>query len=394
MALANTTDSYGAVCRIFHWLTALLILTAMPLGLIAYNLPEGSDAEISRKALTFSIHKTVGIAAFFVALARILWTLTQTKPNAVHPDRKAETVLAETVHWVLYVSLVIVPLSGWLHHAALTGFAPILWPFGQTLPFVPQSAAVADFFGAWHWLFTKVLGAAIFLHIAGALKHALIEKDGVLARMVSGRPAGPASGHHARSPLLYAWVLWAATIAAGSALALVGGEEREVEALAEVDSQWTVESGTLEIEILQLGSATPGSFEGWTAAINFDETAAGDQKGSAEVTIAIGSLDLSGVVEQALSAEFFNVEAFPTAIFAADIFATDDTYEARGTLTIKDISVPVVLPFTLTIEDDLATVSGSLTLDRRDFDIGTQTYADESNLGFPVEVKVNLTARR
>ncbi|MEM9344508.1 MAG: cytochrome b, partial [Pseudomonadota bacterium] len=305
MALANTSDSYGSVTRVFHWLTALLILTAMPLGLIAYNMPEGSDAEITRKALAFSIHKTVGVAAFFVALARILWALTQTKPNPVHADRKGETVLAETVHWVLYVSLVIVPLSGWLHHAALSGFAPILWPFGQTLPFVPQDPAVADFFGAWHWLFTKVLGAAIFLHIAGALKHAFIDKDGVLARMSVGRPAGPIEGHHARSPLLYASVLWAATIAAGSALALVGEEERDVAALAEVASDWTVEDGTLAIEVLQLGNPASGGFEDWTAAITFDENAQGEQKGTAEVTVAIGSLALSGVVDQALSPDFF-----------------------------------------------------------------------------------------
>ncbi|MBT8474330.1 MAG: cytochrome b/b6 domain-containing protein, partial [Alphaproteobacteria bacterium] len=138
MPLGNTATRYGGVAKTFHWLTALLILTALPLGVIANGAPFETDAEIARKIWLFSLHKTVGVTAFFVALARIAWALTQPKPAALHPDRRFETRLAETVHWLLYASLVLVPLSGWLHHAAATGFAPIWWPFGQTLPFVPQ----------------------------------------------------------------------------------------------------------------------------------------------------------------------------------------------------------------------------------------------------------------
>ena len=218
MPLANTASSYGAVARFFHWTTALLILTAIPLGLIAHGLPYDTDAELARKATLFSIHKTVGVTAFFVALARILWAVVQPKPAPVHPERGLETWAAETAHWLLYTSMVIVPLSGWLHHAATTGFAPILWPFGQTLPFVPVSPAVADFFGAWHWVFTKVLGLAVFLHIAGALKHAVIDRDGVLARMATGRPAGSERGHASRVPFLSASLVVAAAIAGGTAL--------------------------------------------------------------------------------------------------------------------------------------------------------------------------------
>ena len=59
----------------------------------------------------------------------------------------------------------------------MTGFAPILWPFGQGLPFVPQSETVAQVAGAVHWVFTKVMAAAILLHIAGALKHHFVDRD-------------------------------------------------------------------------------------------------------------------------------------------------------------------------------------------------------------------------
>jgi hypothetical protein len=57
----------------------------------------------------FSMHKTVGVTIFYVALARIIWTISQPKPNGLHPERKAKTWLAEPNHWPLYSSLVMPP---------------------------------------------------------------------------------------------------------------------------------------------------------------------------------------------------------------------------------------------------------------------------------------------
>ncbi len=392
MSLSNTETRYGRVSRTFHWLTAFLILTAIPLGLVANWLPYDTDAQLAQKALLFSLHKTVGIAAFFVALARILWALVQPKPANLHPERKLETALAETVHWLLYASLVIVPLSGWLHHAASAGFAPIWWPFGQTLPLVPESEPLAKFFAAWHLTFTKVLGIAVLLHIAGALKHALIDRDDTLARMVSGVEGGTPTDGHTRAPMLYAAVLWGAAIALGTVLGLPG-DKAEAIALDEVQSDWQVQEGTLGITVLQLNSPVSGSFEDWTAAISFDPDATGDTKGSVDVTISIPSLTLGTVSAQAQTPDFFDAEAFPTATFTADIVEDDAQLVAIGTLTVKGQTAPVELPFTLALDGDTAQMEGALTLDRRTFKVG-ESYADESSLGFPVEVSVALTAIR
>ncbi|MGA1233933.1 MAG: cytochrome b, partial [Lutimaribacter sp.] len=122
MALANSDTSYGTVSRIFHWLTALLILSPIALGLIATNLAEGAlqsdSAAVAQVATLFSLHKTIGVAAFFVALLRILWALGQTHPHPLHPEKRFETALAAFVHWLLYGAMLLVPLSGWIHHAA------------------------------------------------------------------------------------------------------------------------------------------------------------------------------------------------------------------------------------------------------------------------------------
>lgn len=401
---ADQSDTYGTVSKTFHWLTALLIFAAIPLGLIAERWPYDTDAQLATKALLFSAHKTIGVTIFFVALARILWALSQPRPEPLHPDRRIETLAAATTHWLLYAALVIVPLSGWLHHAATTGFAPLWLPFGDALPFVPKSEVVADFFGAWHWVFTRVLIAAVLLHVAGALKHALWDRDRTLQRMWFGEShASGDGGHGGLLPPLAAAAIWAAAIGLGTVWGLPEGtapatalpaEEAEpaTQATAEANS-WQVQEGTLNITVRQLGNEITGSFADWTADIVFDADADGAEKGDVRVEVAIPSLKLGSVTDNALGADYFNAEDYPTAVFEAPIRAAaeGDGYVADGTLRLKGNEQSVTLPFTLEIDGDSATMQGETTLDRRNYDIGGET---EQNVGHPVGVSVELTATK
>ena len=152
MPLANSTRSYGGVAKTLHWLTALLIFAALPLGLVANGLADdirnpdiaSTEQDFARAAMLFSLHKTIGVTVFFVALIRITWAFVQPRPGLLNAENRMEALAAETVHWMLYGALVLVPLTGWIHHAATTGFAPIRWPFGQSLPFVAKDEAIAQ----------------------------------------------------------------------------------------------------------------------------------------------------------------------------------------------------------------------------------------------------------
>ncbi|MEO9576014.1 MAG: cytochrome b/b6 domain-containing protein [Tateyamaria sp.] len=397
MPLTNTADRFGSVSKTFHWLTALGIIVLMPLGLIANGMPYETSEQLADKAWMFSLHKTVGVAVFFVALARIVWAISQPKPGLLHPDRKVETLAAETVHWLLYGSLVVVPLSGWIHHAATTGFAPIWWPFGQNLPPVPKSEIVASIFGGAHFVLTKVLALSLLLHIAGALKHHVIDKDATLRRMWFGTTDAPKTtgSHNHAKPIAVALAFWAIALSVGGALGAYAPHETPGTAIAleEVQSDWQVQEGTLSIEVTQLGSEVSGTFADWTAAIIFDEKVDNGPAGSVAVNVSIGSLTLGSVTSQAMGPDFFNAESFPTAEFIADIISVVDGYEARGTLTIKDQSMPLTLPFGLSVTEEGAWMTGNATLDRRDFGIG-DNMADETSLKFAVEVKVELMATR
>jgi polyisoprenoid-binding protein YceI len=298
----------------------------------------------------------------------------------------------------LYGSLVLVPLTGWIHHAATVGYAPIRWPFGQDLPFVPKSDTVAGLFASLHWLFVWTLFASLGLHIAGALKHHVIDRDSTLRRMLPGRAAAPQppKQSHSAAPLITALAVWGAVLAGGAALGKLTpshAAQPPAAELAEVQSGWSVENGTLAIEVTQMGSPVSGEFADWTAAITFDDPAAPGPAGTVEVVVSIPSLTLGTVTSQAMGADYFDSTQFPTAAFTADIEKLAAGYEARGTLTIRDQTVPVVLPFTLTLDGDKAEMSGSLALNRLDFGVG-QGLADESSLAFAVNVTVDLTAQR
>lgn len=389
----NSTTTYGSVAKSFHWLIAALILTMIPLGIVANGM---ADADPLKPTL-FSIHKTMGVFIFFVALARIAWAVMQPKPGALHADRKAETFLAGLVHWLLYASLILVPLSGWVHHAATTGFAPIWWPFGQGLPFVPVDETLAHTAGSLHIIFERVLVVSILLHFAGALKHHFIDKDDTLRRMLPGHtePGTPPEPAHSNAAPLVAVGVYAAAIGIGASLGLFTHEKIEGVELAEAQGEWVVQDGTLGITVRQLGNDVEGSFAEWTAAINFDETPNGDGKyGDVEVTISIPSLTLGSVTQQAMGADFFDAQNHNTATYRADIFAQDQGYVARGMLTIRATEAPVFLPFTLQIDGDTAVMEGQTRVNRTNFRIGNGTQPTEGSLAYDVVISVNLTAKR
>lgn len=383
--MRNTHLGYGPVARFLHWATAGLILLALPLGLWAESLAYDTSEALAFKAQVFSVHKTLGVAAFFVGVARIGWAFVGPHPWPVS-GKATEVWLAALVHSVLYMALLLVPLTGWVHHAATDGFAPILWPFGQDLPLVPKSERIAEVAGVAHWLFTKVLAAAVLLHVAGALKHALLDRDATLARMLRGALAG--APRLARGAALAAVAIWG--LAIGGAWALLPEPQAGAGTVAS-SGEWRVEEGTLALSVRQMGADVGGSFASWSAEIAFDpEAEAGNR---VRVVVDVASLALGSVTAQAVGDGFLDAAAHPQAVFTADIRRDGAGWLADGTLALRGAEVPVALPFSLALEGELARMAGQVVLDRRAFGIGA-AYGDEATVGFAVTIDVALTARR
>lgn len=421
MTLTNSSSSYGSLAKSFHWATVLLIFSAFPVGYFANDLAhqinsaafDGNAAVIQRATFLFSLHKTLGVAALFTAVLRILWALTQEKPGLLHPDNRPEALAAEVVHWLLYALMVLVPLSGWVMHASEVGYAPIWWPFGQGLPFVPKSETLAGLAAGVHWLMVWSLFTVVGLHVAGALKHHVIDRDMTLRRMLpfGGSAPMPPAQAHLKAPAPLAALVLAVVVFGAAQFGVFAGHDHGAHSQDSHDhiaqnpntdatpatttaaaNSWTVESGSLGIEILQMGSAVQGGFSNWDADITFTNPEAPGPAGSVVVEVDITSLGLGSVTSQALSADYFNASEFPTARFEADLIKLEEGYEAQGQLTIRDQTQPFTLPFTLGIDGDTATMVGASTLQRLDYNVGL-SLQDESTVGFTVEIKVELSAR-
>lgn len=403
MPIGNTANSYGSVSKTFHWLTALLILILIPLGLIAQSSADSlKDATLAvtpetlaRTAWLFSLHKTLGILLFFTALARVLWGIRQPRPEPLS-DARRQTLLADSIHWLLYASLILAPLAGWAHHAATRGFASIWWPFGQSLPFIAKSDSLAATFAGLHAMLVGLLVLTILLHIAGALKHHLIDRNATLRRMLPG--PGPLAATYPRRrsilPLLGALGVLVLTIS----LSLMRHSDAPPEQTTSASlpqttaSNWTITTGSLDLTVTLFGSGLSGSFSDWTADITFAPPTDPGPAGTVTVTINIASLTLGSVSQQAMGPDYFDIERFPTATFTATLEKTASGYTATGPLTIRDQSVMITLPFELTVMDDIATMTATLPLNRLDFGIAPRS-ADESTLGYGVNLTIALTAQ-
>lgn len=397
MSLTDSSARYGGITRAIHWLTALLILTAWPVGYYAHTLSTATQPDMDRVFALFSLHKTLGVAVVFVSILRILWALVQKRPGLINGDHKAEAIAAEVVHYLLYALLILVPVTGWIHHAAAPGFAPILWPWGQGFPFVTENPALSDLFTILHWTFAWTLAAVLVLHILGAVKHHAIDRDATLRRMWRGTPAeGSASQPSHLAPALGALVVLAVVVAGGLAIRPAPSDGPAAPQLAQAHSDWQVQDGgRLFIAVTQFGKTVEGSFDDWTAAISWNPDAPAGVAGHVTVTISVPTLTLGSVTKQALGDDFLAAEANPTATFDADLIkAEDGSQRAEGTLTLRGQSVPLSFPFDLTIDDTgLATAKAGFTLDRRDFGVG-DTMPDEGTVAFAVTGGFELTAKR
>lgn len=398
---ANTQLRYGLVAQILHWVTAALILFLLPLGLYMHELPQGSDAEILQKVFLYSLHKTVGIALLLVALVRVFWATFGKKPAALHSERKLETFAAETIHWLLYASIIAVPVAGWLHHAATDGFAPIWWFENQNLPFVPKDVHLAEIFGAMHFFFAATLVISLVLHIAGALKHAVIDKDSTLARMVPGKAVDTSDidtdAKHSSAPLVVAGLVFLSAIGISYAsVQFVSDGSGSQAILQQASGDWQVRptESNLGITIIQNGAPVTGSFATWVADITFDPEQLSNAHVLAEIDIA--SLSLGSVTSQALSADFLGAAEHSKAVFTATNFSktADGKFVVVGDLELAGTTASATVDFTVAIENDVARMAGVATLNRMDFGVGAKGFANENSVAFPVEVQIQIVADR
>ncbi|MGR8948234.1 MAG: cytochrome b [Gammaproteobacteria bacterium] len=177
--LKNTVESYGLVAIVIHWLMAFAIFATFGLGLYMVEL-NYYDRWYKR---AFDIHKSIGICLAIAWAVRLTWRKLNPVPKAL-ANKTWEINLARAVHALLYLSLLVLFISGYLISTA-DGRAISVFGFfeiGATLTFDKQEDAAGVVHEAAGW----TLCVLVVLHIVGALKHHFIDGDNTLRRMLRG----------------------------------------------------------------------------------------------------------------------------------------------------------------------------------------------------------------
>lgn len=174
---ATTGSGYGTVARLLHWVTVLLVLAMMPVGVI---MQQEGLARPTQDAL-FIFHKNFGVILLLLILLRLAWRLLNPPPPlpAAVPGWQAE--LSAWVHRGLYAMLIFMAVTGFVRVSA--GGFPIEMLDWLGVPRLPRMEGLAQLAKSAHFLGKFLLLALILMHVGGALFHAIVKRDGVMGRM-------------------------------------------------------------------------------------------------------------------------------------------------------------------------------------------------------------------
>lgn len=162
---------------LFHWLTGLTFILVLCLGLYMDYLPKSPE-----KWEIMGLHKSFGAIVFVVAVLRLLWRFKEGSIESIAVLTRAQAILAKSIHHLLLLATILMPLSGIImsvtggHGLAVFGFSVVAK--GDKVEWLTSIAHSV------HVNAVNVVIVLLLLHIAGAVKHQVMDKDGTISRML------------------------------------------------------------------------------------------------------------------------------------------------------------------------------------------------------------------
>jgi cytochrome b561 len=160
---------------------AILVIGQFAWGWWMQEIPK---EPVGPRVDAFNLHKSVGMTIFLLMALRLMWRAGHPAPS-LPPMPSWQAALARATHLLMYVALLVQPLVGYLG-SEVSGY-PVRY-FGMTLPsWAGKHVALKDVLSTVHLATSWLIATLVLLHVAGALKHALVDRDGLLARIGLGR---------------------------------------------------------------------------------------------------------------------------------------------------------------------------------------------------------------
>ncbi len=436
---------YTRVAMLLHWVIAAAILFQIWSGWSVHETIAHGGASVTAEAqesaaVLLQTHKSIGLVVLALSLLRLAWRLANPTPPLPAGMPGWQRFASSASHALLYGAMIGAPLMGWIYASASGIVVRPEWVRlyeAPLLPWLPEleseaREAIAGVSRELHGLIAWGMAILLILHVLAALKHHFVDRDAVLARMTpglqpkSGLLVGPIRGvvslirrlgalgiaalaviaiiavvfaiNRAREidgdgPSFEADVAGASTTGAGASRS-TGAGLTEGGATAQ---RWAPVYEESSVVVEMTVSDTPADVMlAWTGDIAFDPD---DLAGSA-VTVVFDMTEARtahGMAQETMTGPaWLDVANHPTASFAADRFeagAEDGAFVAYGELTLRDVSQPIELPFTLEIDGDRAVMAGRATINRLDFGVGAG-LDDPANPPAELDVVLDVVANR
>ncbi len=173
--------AWNRVAKGLHWIVAVMIVVQFTLGWLTENAPDRQAEFLFGRS-----HFQFGVLLAGLILMRLLWRLANAAPPPPLGEPAWRRHLATTVHGLIYLALITLPISGyvvWVHmREPMDLFGAVTVP----TVFTPSPDDESLWSGAWyvHFFAGWVLTGLVALHVGAALYHQFVLKDGLIRRML------------------------------------------------------------------------------------------------------------------------------------------------------------------------------------------------------------------
>jgi cytochrome b561 len=178
--LKNSEQEYGIIAKGFHWLIFFMLSFSILAGNFMAAMPKGAE-----KLQAAGMHKSFGVVVILLIFRRLFWKLMNAAPKSPGGTGIIEQILAQGMHWLLYLLMFAQPLSGVLMSQA-AGYPVSVFGLFELPTLIDKDPEAAKLLMSGHGVIWGVLVVAVVGHAAAALFHHFIRKDNVLRSMTVG----------------------------------------------------------------------------------------------------------------------------------------------------------------------------------------------------------------
>ncbi len=173
----ETQSKYSLILRNLHLIGGVVFIGALVLGLVMEDMDRGPE-----KFQLMFFHKSLGLAVLGLAALRLLEWMRKPQPGALESHKNWERLSSKAVKVGLYGVMILLPVSG-VMMSWYGGYPIVFFGLFELAPMVEKSAGLHELYEEIHEAMVPAVFLLLFLHIAGALKHHVVDKDETLMRI-------------------------------------------------------------------------------------------------------------------------------------------------------------------------------------------------------------------